>query len=403
MSVYLYKAARVDGTTFEGSIEGTNEQTVRAQLEGQGWFVFRLRARGTWTGISGLKFPVRRGISRQEFLVFNQEFLALVKAGLPILRAWDLLIERTRRPVFLTTLQTIREDIRNGVSLSGALARHPQLFPELYVATIKAGEYSGNLAEVLQRYIAYLKLMIGLKQKITKAMAYPAFLILTGIAVVGFLLTYVLPTFSAIYGDTKSLPAPTQALMSAVNFLQAHLLSLGGALLAMIVAARLWLRTTAGRELWDRVALRLPLVGDLLVKHHTIQLTRTLATIFAGGIPLLDALRIIAEGESNRFLAAGLRGTIEQVRSGVRLAAALQHNGVLPHMAVEMIAVGEETGSLDMMLRDVAEFHENELDQRLSQLTTWIEPTLLVIMGVIVGGIVIVMYLPVFEMAGAVQ
>jgi type IV pilus assembly protein PilC len=403
MSVYLYKAARADGTTFEGAIEGANEQTVRAQLEGQGWFVFRLRARGTWTGVPSLKFPVQRGISRQEFLVFNQELLALVKAGLPILRAWDLLIERTRRPVFLTALQTIREDIRNGVSLSDALARHPQLFPELYVATIKAGEYSGNLSEVLLRYIAYLKLMIGLKQKITKAMAYPAFLVLTGLGVVGFLLTYVLPTFSTIYGDSKNLPAPTLALMSAVTILQAHLVLLGSLVVGMIVAVRLGLRTTTGRELWDRVALRLPVVGDLLVKHHTIQLTRTLATIFAGGVPLLDALRIIAEGESNRFLAAGLKDTIEQVRGGVRLAAALQHSGVLPHMAVEMIAVGEETGSLDTMLRDIAEFHENELDQRLSQITTWIEPALLLIMGVIVGGIVIVMYLPIFEMAGTVQ
>ena len=403
MSVYLYKAARADGTTFEGAIEGANEQTVRAQLEGQGWFVFRLRARGTWTGVPSLKFPVQRGISRQEFLVFNQELLALVKAGLPILRAWDLLIERTRRPVFLTALQTIREDIRNGVSLSDALARHPQLFPELYVATIKAGEYSGNLSEVLLRYIAYLKLMIGLKQKITKAMAYPAFLVLTGLGVVGFLLTYVLPTFSTIYGDSKNLPAPTLALMSAVTILQAHLVLLGSLVVGMIVAVRLGLRTTTGRELWDRVALRLPVIGDLLVKHHTIQLTRTLATIFAGGVPLLDALRIIAEGESNRFLAAGLKDTIEQVRGGVRLAAALQHSGVLPHMAVEMIAVGEETGSLDTMLRDIAEFHENELDQRLSQITTWIEPALLLIMGVIVGGIVIVMYLPIFEMAGTVQ
>lgn len=403
MSVYLYKAARADGTTFEGRIEGANEETVRAQLEGQGWFVFRLRARGTWTGVSGLKVPVRRGISRQEFLVFNQEFLALVKAGLPILRAWDLLIERTRRPVFLATLQTIRQDIRNGVSVSDALARHPQLFPELYVATIKAGEYSGNLSEVLQRYIAYLKLMIGLKQKITKAMAYPSFLVLTGIAVVGFLLTYVLPTFSVIYGNSKSLPAPTLALMSAVTVLKANLLWFACLFIGIIVAGRLWLRTAAGRELWDRLALRLPVVGDLLVKHHTIQLTRTLATIFAGGVPLLDALRIITEGESNRYLAAGLKGTIEQVRGGVRLAAALQHSGVLPHMAVEMIAVGEETGSLDTMLRDIAEFHENELDQRLSQLTTWIEPALLLIMGVIVGGIVIIMYLPVFEMAGTVQ
>jgi type IV pilus assembly protein PilC len=245
--------------------------------------------------------------------------------------------------------------------------------------------------------------MIGLKQKMTKAMAYPAFLIVVGIAVVAFLLTYVLPTFSVIYGDSQNLPGATQALISAVSTIQAHLVSLIAVLIGVIFAGHFWLRTRAGRELWDRTALKFPIIGDLLVKHHTIQLTRTLATIFAAGIPLLDALRIIADGESNRFLAGCLRTTIEHIQGGMPLAGALQRTQVLPHMAVEMIAVGEETGALDTMLRDVAEFHENELDQRLSQLTTWIEPALLLVMGVIVGGLVIVMYLPVFEMAGTVH
>ena len=404
MSVFVYRAAQADGTTLEGRVEGENVQTVRQQLEGQGLYVFKVQPRGHWRTFSIPGISLRTKVSRQEFLVFNQEFFALVKAGLPILRAWDLLIDRVRRPGFLSTLRIVRQDIRNGVSLSESLSRHPEQFPDLYVASIRAGEQSGNLLEVLQRYIAYLKLMLGLRQKMTKAMAYPAFLVVVGVGVVAFLLTYVLPTFASIYGEsTQNLPAATQTLIWLVMTIKGHLLLIIVALVGLVVAAKLWLKTTAGRDLWDRIILRLPVAGKLLIQHHTIQLTRTLATILAGGIPLLDALKIIAGGESNLYLAAGLDATTAQVKEGVKLATALQRSNVLPRMAVEMIAVGEETGSLDVMLRDVAEFYENELDQRLSQLTTWIEPALLLIMGVIVGGIVIIMYLPVFELAGTVR
>src|SRR6266571_3088302 len=203
MPAYLYRAARADGTTLEGQAEGEDEQAVRAELEKQGILVFRLRPLGAWPALMGSGLWRRkRGIPLQEFLVFNQELLALVKAGLPILRIFDLLIERARRPAFQAVLRAVRQDIRGGTAMSDALARHPLFFPELYIASLKAGEQAGNLPEVLQRYIAYLKLVMGLHQKMTKALAYPAFLVIVGVAVVGFLLTYVLPTFSALYeGD----------------------------------------------------------------------------------------------------------------------------------------------------------------------------------------------------------
>lgn len=406
MSQFLYKVARADGTTMEGRIEGDDERSVRARLEGQGFLVFRLQRRG-----ERLSLPVlgqgllrRAGISRQEFLIFNQEFLALVKAGLPILTVWDLLIERSQRPAFQTILGSICEDIRGGTSLSDAMAGHPGYFPELYIAAIKAGEQSGNLPDVLQRYIVFLKLMIGLRQKTTKAMAYPAFLVVVGIAVVAFLLTYVLPTFSVIYGETsKGLPPATQGLLTVVRTMQAHLLMIATVTAATIIAVYLWIRSAAGRALWDRLVLRLPLIGDLLIKHTTVQVTRTLATVLAGGIPLMDALRIIRGAIANRYLAAGLASAIDHVQEGMPLAAALKKGHVLPRMAIEMIAVGEETGSLETMLRDVAEFHETELEQRLNLLTTWIEPVLLLVMGLIVGTIVVIMYLPIFEMAGTVR
>ncbi len=206
MPSYLYRAARADGTTLEGHAEGEDEQAVRAELERQGFLVFRLRPLG---GLPALMrswlWGRKRGLPLQEFLVFNQELVALVKAGLPILRIFDLLIERAGRPTFQAVLRAARQDIRGGTAVSEALARHPLYFPELYIASLKAGEQAGNLPEVLQRYIAYLKLIMGLRQKMTKALAYPAFLVVVGVAVVGFLLTYVLPTFSSIYGEAGTI------------------------------------------------------------------------------------------------------------------------------------------------------------------------------------------------------
>ena len=389
---------------MEGRAEGEDEQAVRAQLEGQGFLVFRLQRRGARPAFLDTHLWVRRTVPLQELLVFNQEFLALVKAGLPILKVWDLLIERTRRPAFHATLRTVRQDIRGGSSMADALSRHPVTFSELYIASVRAGEQSGNLPEVLQRYIAYLKLIIGLRQKMMKALAYPAFLVVVGAAVVVFLLTYVLPIFSTVYGESAtSLPPATKALIAFVQALQAHLVPAAAAVACLAVGMRLWVRTQAGRAVWDQTLLAFPIIGEALVNHHTIQFSRTLATVLAAGTPLVTALQIVRGAVSNRFLAAGLVRTTERVREGGALAAALAEDKVLPKLALEMIAVGEETGSLETMLRDVAELYEGDLDQRLNQLTTWIEPALLLIMGVTVGVIVIVMYLPVFQMAGTVR
>jgi len=327
-----------------------------------------------------------------------------VKAGLPILKVWDLLIERTRRPAFQAALRAVRQEIRGGASLSAALGQHPAQFSELYVASVRAAEQAGNLPEVLQYYIAYLKLMIGLRQKMTKALAYPAFLLVAGIAVIAFMLTYVLPTFSAIYGDTGTkLPASTRALIAFAGGIRSHVLFVVAAAVAGGMALRAWARTTAGRAVWDRVKLTLPIVGEALIQHHTIQLTRTLSVVLAGGTPIVQALQIAGGAVSNKVITGGLDAAARSVREGVTMASALEKVKGLPHMALEMIAVGEQTGSLETMLRNVAEFQEGELDQRLTQISTWIEPALLLCMGVVVGAIVVIMYLPVFQMAGSVQ
>jgi type IV pilus assembly protein PilC len=320
-----------------------------------------------------------------------------------VLRVWDLLIERASHTGFRQVLRNVREDIRGGSSASDALTKHPVYFADLYVATVKAGEQSGNLSEVLQRYIAYLKLMMGLRQKMMKALSYPMFLVLIGVGVIGFLLMYVMPTFVSVYGESsKSLPWVTQALLDVVKHAESRLLPVALLMVGLVLGGRAYYATTAGRLAVDRLLLKLPLFGPIVVKHNTVQLTRTLGTILAGGIPLVDALQNARAAVSNRWVSQGMAGAVNEIREGVTLASALDRPRVLPKLAIEMLSVGEETGSLDVMLKDVAEFYEADLDTRLTQLTTWIEPALLLVMGVLVGGIVIVMYLPVFQMAGTV-
>ncbi len=402
MAVFAYRVARPDGSTMHGHVEGENESLVRAKLESQGLLVFNLHSQGaasvkTEPSWSWGKLPL------EQFLVFNQELMALVKSGLPILRIWDLLIERAGHAGFQRTLRGVRDDIRGGASSSEALAKHPRYFPELYVATVKAGEQSGNLPEVLQRYVAYLKLMVGLRQKVQKAISYPIVLIGIGLAVVGFLLTYVMPTFVSVYGESaKTLPWSTQVLLDVVTHAESRLLPAAAVLIGLMLGVHTYYATSAGKLVIDRLVLKLPLVGQIAVKHNTVQLARTLGTILAGGTPLVDALKGARGAVSNKWISQAMIGAVNEIREGATLADALDRPRVLPKLAIEMLSVGEETGSLDSMLRDVAEFYEADLDTRLTQLTTWIEPALLLVMGVLVGGIVIVMYLPVFQMAGTV-
>ncbi len=402
MPVFRFRVAQANGTTQEGEVEGENEGMVRAELEGQGLLVFQLQRQDSWTQRASSPSRSRGKVSYQEFLIFNQELLALTKAGLPILKVWDLLIDRARHPGFRDVLGAVRQAIRGGASASEALAQHPLHFSDLYIASIKAGEQSGNLTEVLQRYIQHLKQMIALRQKIVKAMAYPGFLITMSVLVIMFMLLFVIPIFTEVYAQSKEgLPFGTQILLSIVDVIQGLLLPGLMTVGLLSLCLYLWYRTPSGRVIWDRVLLSLPWVGDLLQKQYAVQLTRTLATILSGGTPLVEALSLARGAVANRHLIGGVGRAVTQIREGAPLAASLGQQKVLPSVALEMVAIGEETGSLETMLRDVAEFYEGDLDFRLGQMTTWIETVLLLVMGVIIGAIVVVMYLPVFEMAGA--
>jgi len=402
MPLYHYRAARADGTIVEDHIDGISEGAVRSQLETQGLCVLHLDGEQSRSGLSkGFQFGTK--LSLRDFLIFNQQFLALVKAGLPILRTFDILTERALNPHFQVALQAVREGIRGGSAISEAMNGQLKYFPDLYRATIQSGEQTGNLVEVLQRYIAYLKLIIAVREKVSKALAYPAFLVFVGLGVVGFLLGFIMPIFAEVYEQRdRELPAPTQFLLDVVGSISIW----GPWAVAVCIMAPIffyaWLRTPTGQYQFHGLLLRIPLIGSIMIKNQIIRLSRTLATILAGGIPLITALTITANAMTNKVISRSLIEATARVRDGMGFSASLKQEKFLPRMTLEMIEVGETTGSLETMLQEIAEFHESELDLQLNQLTTWIEPVLLLIMGFLVGGIVIVMYLPVFQLADTV-
>lgn len=404
MPIFHYKAARPTGMTVESQVEAADEKSAQIALEREGLILLSLESQSTsLRGFTWQTWPGNK-ISLQEFLIFNQELLALLKAGLPVLQTWDLLIERADRETFQRTLSEIREEIRGGSSISDAMGRHLRTFSDLYIGTIQAGEQSGNLSAVLQRYVAYLKLMISLRQKVVKALAYPVFLIVVGVAVIAFLLVYVMPTFVSVYGESaRSLPIATQLLLELVDWVQKYLVFFLALGLAGVIGYHAYRSTSGGRCVTDRLVLSIPGIGPILSYHYTVLFAQTLAIVLASGMPLVDAMRIASGAVSNAYIVKGLHRSVDQVREGVPLAKAMAEQRVMPKLAIAMIGVGEETGSLETMLRDIGEFYEGTLDLKLTQLTTWIEPVLLLAMGLIVGTIVVIMYLPVFQMAGTVQ
>lgn len=401
MPRFHYRAARPDGTVVETDAEGETPRAVRAQLEAQGLLVLDLSGSGTRPSRS--LTSRQRALAPRDFLVFNQEFLALVKAGLPMLRCFDLLTDRLVQGGFQQALQSVRESIRGGSAISEAMAMHPTYFPELYQASLRAGEQAGNLPEVLKRYIDYLKMLIGVREKVVKATIYPIFLLSFGILVTIGLLFFVLPSFAEVYQESRvELPWATQLLLDVTNSASQWIV---GILLVLGLAGAWiywWKKTPQGQWRIHWLLLNAPILGPLFLKNQVIRLVRTLSTILGGGVPLLSALQVTAQSTPNKVFARALDSVITHVREGSSLSASLKKEKFLPRLTLEMIEVGETTGALEAMLLEVAEFHEGELDFELSRMMTWIEPIFIILIGVILGGVVIALYLPIFQMAGAV-
>ncbi len=396
MPQFIYKAVREDGTSISSEAIAASVEELRQELENKGYLVLSLAAKKN-------RFE-KKGGNEKDFLLFNQEFVTLIKAGLPILQAIDLLCKRTQNPRFRIILENIINDIKGGAALSDAMAQHPMYFPPLYTSTVRAGEKSGAIVDVLKRFIVYQKRMIAVMSKLKMALAYPIFLVFALLGVLTLFFLYIIPNFMKMYSDQGSkLPFLTMMLMSFTTFVTHAAPFILAGLVAAGFGLAMWKKTDAGRTALDTVKLRIPLLRSLITQYFLAQITRTLATVLRGGIPLVQALDTTAGVINNKVLARRLSEVQSLVTEGVSFADACERTRLASDMTVRMIEVGESSGDLPQMLEDVADFYDQEVENRLTALTTLIEPVLMLCMGLVMAVIVVALYLPIFEMGANIK
>lgn len=397
---YVCKVGTPAGEVVERSFTATDETALRAELERQGLYVFGVR-RGL--GSSRLRLRNER-VKNDVLLMFAQELAALLKAGLPLVQALDILLERQRDALFRRSLTGVREKVRSGIALSEAFLAEGDLYPPIFSASLVAGERSGSLETVLRRFVQYLRLTQGLKKKAISAAIYPAALFVLMGGLVGVLVVKVIPAFQGFFeGLDAKLPTATLVLLRVADLAsRAFPWALGIGVPAVFVAAT-WLRREHSKELVDRALLRVPYFGHLLRMYATSQLARTLATLLSGGLPLLNAMEVAASSVGNRALGAAMREAAPRIREGQSLMAALDSTGLVDGVALEMIKVGEQTGALADMLVAIADFFDEELDARIATVLALVEPIVLVIMALIVGAMLMAFYLPLFQIFSAIN
>ncbi len=385
------------GQIIEGVYVAPSEAHLRRELEDKGLHVLALAPRGR---VQGLSFARPRTIKRHEFLIFNQELATLLKAGMPLVQSLDILRQRLTNPVFKAVLDDVHEKVRGGAALSDAFGAHAELFSGVYTASLVAGERSGSLDTVLRRFVAYSKVIDTVRRKTLSALLYPAILVVLSLGLVAVIVVRVVPAFSGFYSSfDQELPAVTQVIIAVSNFVVGNMWLLLAGLGAAAAAFVAWVRQPGQRVRFDRWLLRVPKLGPIAHKFATSQIARTLAALIGGGIPLVNALDTAATSTANRYLGAELRAVAGRVREGRGFAATLLDRQVLPDVAIKMIEVGESTGALHEMLTSLADFYDEDVETEVGRFVTLIEPLLLVFMGVIIAGVVLALYLPLFQLS----
>lgn len=401
MSLYTCKIGASDGTILNREFEALDDISLRKSLEDQGFYVFTVKRKPLqFLFDKGFK---RRTIDNRALLTFNQEMLVLLKAGMPIMHVLDAILERHDNGHFSEVLRQVREDVKGGTALSSAMERHGSIFPHLYIASIKAGERTGDLPHTIRRYIQYLKRVDSIRKKVVSALYYPVILVVFALMAITLLLLYVVPTFAQVYADSGALlPLPTRILIDITTFMKRMFpfVIVFGAI--GVWSFRTWRATESGRYLVDKFKLTVPFAGDIFLKYSVSGFTRTLSTVLGSGIPIIESLRMSIGTLNNCYMEKRLYEVVRYIEEGGKLSSGLDRISIMPPLALRMLGVGEETGSLEDMLVDIADYLEDELEELMQKVTTSIEPAIMVIMGVVIGAIIIAMYLPVFKIAGTV-
>ena len=396
MAEFVVRAADDRGHLLEQVEQAHSESEVRDRFVQQGYFVYSVKPRGLLAG-GDVALP-RRRLKLDQFVIFNQQFVTLIHAGLPIVTALDLLIRRHKSGGFRALLEDVRERVRSGALLSDAFAAQPMV-PRLYTTTLLAGEKSGNLEEVLRRYIAFQRLAVSFRRKLRASLIYPSLLVALVVAMLVFLLTYVVPQFASLYEQLDAELPPLTVFMLDIGVAVKRwfpFIIAGGALAGFTLWY--WSRTRAGAERVDRIRLALPVLGEIWLKYQIAVFSRMMSTLLAGGLPLVQGLETAGASMESRLLSGAIAQAAERVREGRSLSASLEQSRVFPALAVEMTEVGESTGALPAMLTSVSEFYEEDVEMALTAAMSLIEPVILIGMGVIVAFVLLSLYLPIFSL-----
>lgn len=401
MAEFLVKVADEQGHLVQQVEHGYSEADVRERFTQQGYLVYWVKPQGIF---SGGRVGLSRGKLKQNpFVIFNQQFLTLIKAGLPILTALELLIKRQKDSTLRPLLENVRDRVKSGELLSDSFAAQG-VFPKMYTTTLMAGEKSGNMEEVLNRYISFQRLSMTFRKKLFVSLVYPTLLIVVVTIMVLFLVTYVVPEFAKLFNNLgATLPTPTVIMLALGTQARKLLPFLALGFVALVIFIWRWRTTDRGAEQIDRILLMIPLLGDIRLKYQVATFSRMLSTLLLGGIPLVPSMETAGASVSSRKLLNGVLAASGRVREGQGLAKSLEEQKVFPELAVEMLEVGESTGALPAMLTSVAEFYEEDVQTALGAAMALIEPILLIFMAVFVGGVLISLYLPIFTLGSGIH
>ena len=400
MADFVLKYADGRGQIHQQVTAAGSEKELREKFSQQGFLIYSIKPRTVaLRGIVGK----RKALNLEKFLIFNQQFVTLIRAGLPILKSLDLLAERLTDLKLGPYVKAVRDEVRNGTLLSEAF-RQQGVFPKIYVTSVMAGEKSGSLTEVLDRYITYQKLSLAVKKKVLVSLMYPAVLVVLVILLMVFLVTYVVPTFATLYASMNAqLPRMTTLLIAVGTTARSYILGLAAALVGSIFLFRWWSKKDSAREKIDRAKMAMPLFGEIWLKYQVAQMARILSTLLTGGIPLVQAMETAAESLGTPLLEKAVSIAGKSVREGQPLSGSLRASRLVPPLAVDMIEVGESTGALPTMLSSVAEFFEEDVNTRMQASLSLIEPAIMIVMGGFVAFVLISLYLPIFSLADSIR
>jgi type IV pilus assembly protein PilC len=401
MTAWIWEASTRAGEFRSGTMEADNEVAVRERLSAQGLTINSIKKKPI-----EIRLPkLGSGVALKDLVVFTRTFSTMIDAGLPIVQCLDMLSSQAENKHFGEILGKVKADVESGKSLSESMAKHPKVFDALFCNLVAAGEAGGILDLIFRRMATYLEKSAKLTRQVKGALVYPTAIVVVGVGVMIIMMTFVLPTFEAMFKDlgAGSLPAPTRVVLAISHFITGNALILIPLLVAAGFGLSAFKKTERGRYLWDSMLLKMPIIGNVVRKGAVARFTRTLGTLLASGVPILDAMDIVARTAGNSVISKGILYAREKVSECKDIASPLLETAIFPPMVVQMIGVGEQTGAMDDMLQKIADFYEEEVDAAVAAMSAMLEPLILVFLGVGVGGMLIAMYLPIFDVAGGIK